>query len=128
MMETEAKQLLEETFNRIQPGESYRKARKSYEKLKIYTDTRCVTTERNLYPMAWEQMKQSGGLTAALISNEKNRMVLVVASGAKQRNPAVVELLFTENSLTVTAWAKEGLIKQRTAQGAVATCLEALHL
>ena len=46
----------------------------------------------------------------------------------KQQNPAILEMLFTEESLTLTAWAKEGLIPQRTAQGAVRSALSALGL
>ena len=45
-----------------------------------------------------------------------------------RQNPAVVELEFDADSVTLTAWAKEGLIPQRTAQGAIKGMLELLGL
>jgi hypothetical protein len=54
------------------------------------------------------------------------RLAALAGSGFKSMNPALLEVTFTESSLTVTAWAKEGLIPQRTAQKAIDAYLQDL--
>ena len=54
--------------------------------------------------------------------------MLLTLSGFGRRNPAVVELVFTDADVTVTAWAKEGLIRQKSAQKAVDAALQELGL
>ena len=41
-------------------------------------------------------------------------------------NPTIVELVLCEGNLCISAWAKEGLIKQRTAQRAIDAFFEVL--
>jgi len=55
----------------------------------------------------------------------------VVGAGTLNLNPALVDLVITENStnecaVTITAAAKEGLIKQQTAAGAIQRVIAAL--
>ena len=57
-----------------------------------------------------------------------SHLLLSTGSGLGRQNPAVVELEFDADSVTLTAWAKEGLIPQRTAQGAIKGMLELLGL
>ena len=84
-----------------------------------------VKAEKALCETAWEKLR---GLCTECVLKERDHMVLLVGSGFQNRNPAAVELCFREDALEISAWAKEGLINQRTAEKAVKACLSALEL
>ena len=94
---------------------------------------RCKTTQEhgvfpcggNLYQDGWETMRTKD-LICMCILDEPDHMILVMASGVMRMNPAVVELFFSEHQTEITAWAKEGLIKQHAARKAVAALCSAL--
>ena len=125
MQEQKAKELLEDAFNQMTPGASMARAQQKYAKLKIHSARRQANCEGNLYQKARAVMKERAGFIAA---EPDQRLVLLTGSGFNQRNPAVVELTFTDTSVTVEAWAKEGFIPQKSAAGAVDAMLEALGL
>ena len=131
----EAKQLLEMAFDaqmRILEetvGGPYRHTRKSsvksYQRNKLTEKFVRVQTGEDLYPTAWERMQS---LRAACILDENDHLILAVGSGIGGMNPAVVELCFHNDRLEIGAWAKEGFIKQHTAEKAIDACLSALKL
>ena len=125
MKEQEARELLEDAFNQMTPGASMARAQQKYAKLKMHTAHRQVNCADNLYQKARSVMT---GKAAFIAAEPARRLVLLTGSGFNQRNPAVVELTFTDSSVTVEAWAKEGFIPQKSAAGAVDAMLEALGL
>ena len=125
MQEQEVKELLEDAFNQMTPGAEMQKAQQKYAKLKILSARRQVNCEGNLYQKARVIMKERAAFIAA---EPDQRLVLLTGSGFNQRNPAVVELTFTDHTVTAEAWAKEGLIPQKSAAGAVDAMLTALGL
>ena len=134
LQEAEAKQLLEEAFaaEMLLLEEHFAVYRgsvggslKSYSKSKLTSLSRRVKTDGNLCSVALEKMQSIVGICTL---NEENSMVWVVASGWMKMNPAVVELSFSDAHMEITAWAKEGIIKQRTAEKAIRICLGAFGL
>lgn len=134
LQEAEAKQLLEEAFEAemllleenfaVYRG-SVGRSLKSYSKSKLTSLSRSVKTDGNLYSAAWEKMQSVVGIC---VLNEENSMVWVFGSGWMKMNPAIVELHFRDTQMEITAWAKEGILKQRTAEKAIQMCLTALKL
>ena len=53
---------------------------------------------------------------------------MMVGSGFGDRNPTVLEVVIVGADVTVTAWAKEGLIPQKSARKAVNAALKALGM
>ena len=86
---------------------------------------RRVSCTGNLYQKAREALTEQ---ETVLEEEPDSRLLLSTGSGLGRQNPAVVELEFDADSVTLTAWAKEGLIPQRTAQGAIKGMLELLGL
>ena len=135
MQETEAKRILEETFEtQLQAAGGAdadprlienNPAVKSYRKCRMAGKSVSVKAEKALWETAEEKLRE---LCTESILKEQDRMVLLVGSGFQNRNPAVVELCFREGALDISAWAKEGLINQSTAKKAVKACLSALGL
>lgn len=135
LQEAEAKQLLEEAFNLefeivgdmmggVHRGMN-KPAMRTYKRLKIWKQSVCLETKENLYAFAWEKLQE---LVAVEVQNEENYIICIVGSGGWNMNPAVVELCFCDTHVEITAWAKEGIIKQRTAEKAIQMCLSALEL
>ena len=125
ILEAQAKQLLEETFARMNPGEAMEPGRKKYAELRVRRAERRVSCTGNLYQKAREALTEQ---ETVLEEEPDSRLLLSTGSGLGRQNPAVVELEFDADSVTLTAWAKEGLIPQRTAQGAIKGMLELLGL
>ena len=125
MQETEIKRLLEETFARLMPGETMEKGRKKYAKLHIQRAEQQVPCEKNLYQKAKETLTEK---IKVLEEKANDRLLLMTGSGLSGNNPTVVELIFTEDTVTLTAWAKEGFIPQRSARKAVETIRAQLGL
>ena len=135
MQETEVRQLLEEAFS-AEIGilgdtfSTHRNSRKgalrSYGKTKVTSERSYGKTYKNLYPTAWGLLTRQ--IRCASVLEEENHLIIVAGSGAMQMNPAVVELRFSGTGVEMTAWAKEGLIKQHTAQKAIQACAKALGL
>ena len=135
MQETEVKQLLEEAFSAEfeilgDAFSAYRNSQKgalkSYGKMKVISERSYAKTDENLYPTAWELLSRQ--IRCASVLEEENHLIIIAGSGAMQMNPAVVELRFSDTGVEMTAWAKEGLIKQHTAQKAIQACGKALGL
>ena len=115
MREPEAKALLEQAFEALFPGFLMSLSRKQYAKLRIEREQ---YTARDTCGYDEALLMLSGcGTVITNVSNQ--RIVLFIESGAAQRNPAVAELEFFDHSITITTWAKEGLIDQKTAQRAL---------
>jgi len=123
MDESKAKELLEEWFNGIYRQDYGKKARATYAKLKVFSDSRTVSTERNLYEQARMVLKARGDFVEA---EQDRKLVLAMVSGRHMTNPTIVELLFEEGQLHISAWAKEGWIPQKSAPKAIELCLEDL--
>ena len=124
MQEAEAGQLLGNIFEQMNPGKEMKAGREKYAKLKVQG------AERRL-PCAGDLSKKTRQVLdkrASFLEEEPGRMLLLMGGGFGQRNLTLVELLFEEKALTLRAWAKEGLIPQRTAQGVVKEVQEALGL
>ena len=104
---------------------THKLAVRSYAKSK--TENVCVSIEttENIYPTAIEKMAHISGVC---VQEEKDHLILLVGSGVWKMNPAVVEMCFYDTYLEVAAWAKEGFIKQHTAEKAIRICLTALGL
>ncbi len=122
---TRAKELLEEKMNSCFPGEYGAKARASYAKLKVFTAGCTVAAEAGCYETARMYLKGKGDLLEA---QPEAYLLAMTGSGRNDQNPTVVELVVEGGELTVTAWAKEGIFRQKSAEKAVAACLEALRL
>lgn len=115
MREPEAKALLEQAFEVLFPGFLMSLSRKQYAKLRIERE-QCTVCDTCGYDEALLMLSGSGTVITKV---PDQRIVLFIESGAAQRNPAVAELEFFDHSITITTWAKEGLIDQKTAQRAL---------
>lgn len=108
----EVKSLLEEKFQELFPGFLMSFARKQYAKLRIERE-QCTVCDTCGYDTALSALNDCGSVIMQIPSQ---RIVLLIAGGAAGGNPSVAELEFFENSVTITTWAKEGMISQKTAQ------------
>ena len=63
--------------------------------------------------------KNFSGLKNTLKEIDFKTLLLLTGSGFRGNNPTVVELQFTAERMVLTAWAKEGLIPQRSARRAI---------
>ena len=125
LQETEIKKLLEDTFDQLFPGEMLAKGRENYAKMRIHRAERKTACGENLYQRARGILTEKD----TVLEDEPGRRLLVMTgSGMDRRNPTLVEMEFEEDSLSLTAWAKEGFIPQRSAPGAVKFMLAALGL
>ena len=124
IQEARARELLEEKANEVYAGEMGRRVRESYAKLKIRTAGGSAAVKAGAYEHAREYWLGRGELLEA---KPEQYLLVMTGSGIKNQNPTVVELTFQSGMLQVTAWAKEGLIPQKSAAKAVADCLEALQ-
>lgn len=117
--------ILEETI-----GGPYRntmsRSVKVYQKHKTMQEYGAFACGSNRYRDGWETIRKKN-LGCVCILDEPNHMILIVASGIMRSNPAVVEVVFSEHQTEITAWAKEGLIKQHTARKAIQAVCSALE-
>ena len=104
---------------------THKLAVRSYAKSKTESACARIETNGNIYPTAIDKMAHISGVC---VQNEKDHLILLVGSGVWKMNPAVVELYFHDTHTEITAWAKEGIIKQHTAEKAIQICLTALDL
>ena len=135
LQEAQAKQLLEEAFDLEfeivgdMMGGVHRGMNKpamfTYKRVKLSKQSACIETQENLYSCAQKKLQD---IVAVQVHNEDNHTIYVVGSGGWNMNPAVVELYFHDTHVEITAWAKEGLIKQHTAEKAIRICLGAFGL
>jgi len=123
LLEEQAKQLLEAKANEIYVGDAGKGARASYARLKVRSaSASAAASEKDCERMA--RYLQSRG---KLLEETEQRLLVMTGSGMKHMNPTVVELMLTDGTLQITAWAKEGMIPQRSAEKAVQDCLKALR-
>ena len=111
----EVKSLLEQGFQALFPGFLMSSARKQYAKLRIERE-QCTVRDTCGYDTALSALNGCGSV---IVQIPQQRIVLLTAGGAAGKNPSVAELVFFEDSVTITTWAKEGLIDQKTAQRAL---------
>lgn len=112
------KKELEEIYDRIFAGDFFLKSREKYRTLRM-TEADC-TMPAGLctYDAA---LKKYGTSKIDVLRRSDAGSLLVIETGAGLggHNPALVEIAFNEDSIAVRAWAKEGLIPQRTVHGAL---------
>ena len=111
----EVKSLLEQAFQALFPGFLMSSARKQYAKLRIERE-QCAVCNTCGYDTALFALSGCGSFITKV---PNRRIVLLLKGGAANRNPSVAELEFFENSITLTTWAKEGMVSQKTAQRAL---------
>ena len=111
----EVKSLLEQEFQALFPGFLMSSARKQYAKLRIERE-QCAVCDTCGYDTALSMLNGCGSV---IVQIPHQRIVLLITGGTAKRNPSVAELEFCENSVTITTWAKEGLVSQKTAQRAL---------
>lgn len=109
---SEVKSLLEQAFQTLFPGFLMSSARKQYSKLRIERE-QCTVCDTCGYDTALSALSDCGSI---IVQIPHQRIVLLIKGGAAKRNPSVAELEFFENSVTLTTWAKEGMVSQKTAQ------------
>ena len=125
MQELEAKKLLEQAFEEAVKDPRMESVRQKYARLKVHHASRRVDTAGNQYYAARQKLEDR---CVMLTEEQERRLVIMTASGFGQRNLTVVELEFAQNAVTVSAWAKEGLISQRSAPKAISATLKLLGL
>ena len=131
MTKQEANQLLEETFAKAfdkafeENPEGAAKVIKNYNKLNITEYREFGKTTGNLRAVAMERLH-----TLPVVMAEQNGEVItmIVGSGFGDRNPTALEVVIQGSDVSVSAWAKEGLIPQKSAKKAVNAALKALGL
>ena len=111
----EVQSLLEQRFQALFPGFLMSSARKRYAKLRIERE-QCTIRDTCGYSAVLSALNGCGSV---VVQVPHNRIVLLTTGGAAGKNPFLAELEFFENSITITVWAKEGMISQRTAQRAL---------
>ena len=125
IQEAQAKELLEAKANEVYAGEMGKKARESYARLKVRSYAKSAAAKAEQFEAARAYLLGRGDL---LESGVGTYLLAMTGSGVKNMNPTVVELAFGGGTLQVTAWAKEGLIPQKSAEKAVKDCLGAAGL
>ena len=123
LLETQAKELLEAKANEIYTGDAGRGARASYAHLKV----RSAVADRAVAPEDWERTTGYLRSRGEVLAETEQSLLVMTGSGMKYMNPTVVELVMTDGSIRITAWAKEGIIPQRSAEKAVRDCLNVLE-
>ena len=122
LLEEQAKELLETKANEIYIGDAGKGARTSYARLKVRSaSASAAATEKDCERVA-RYLQRRG----ELLEETEQRLLIMTGSGMKNMNPTVVELTLEGGTLQITAWAKEGMIPQRSAEKAVKDCLNAL--
>lgn len=114
MTDLEAKAKLEEAVSTM-IGKS---AMWSYRRLKTFRAEAVCAVSPDLQEHVSEILQEKE-LPTLPIEESENRLLLAIVVRNGGTNPALVELLFEGENLHITAWAKEGLIKQGTPQNAV---------
>ena len=125
MQDREVRDLLEETFARLMPGEPMAQGRKKYAQLRLQREEQEVACGENLYGRARSALQEKASL---LEEEPETRLLLLTGSGVRGNSPTVVELQFTAERMVLTAWAKEGLIPQRSARRAIQAIRAALEV
>lgn len=117
MDQEEIKELLAEIISRYAPpGPGAWGAKKGSSKLPMSCVEARVEAGCNAYAAARTALARCG---AILEEGEKNVITGVILAGALDMNPAFIIIRAEENVLHIIAQAKEGLIKQHTAEKAI---------
>ena len=131
MTKQEANQMLEDTFEKAfdkayeENPEGAAKVIKNYKKLKVTEYREYGKTAGNLRAVAMERLH---ALPVVMAEQNGEVITMMVGSGFGDRNPTVLEVVIRGGDVTVSAWAKEGLIPQNSARKAVNAALKALGL
>ena len=125
MQDQEAQKILEDAYFKVAVQVGTPGSARGYGKRKLSSAQRTAATEGNYYQKARELLARAGNIVA---DEPEYQLALYAVKGLGLRNPAVVELMFTDTDVTVTAWAKEGLIPQKSAPKAVDAALAGLGL
>ena len=127
MTKQEAKRMLEEAFAKPfeETPEAAAKIINNYNKLKVTEYQECGKTTGNLRAVAMERLHE----LPVMMAEQKGEVItMMVGSGFGDRNPTVLEVVIQGSDVCVTAWAKEGIIPQKSARKAVNAALKALGL
>ena len=127
MTKQEANQMLEEAFAKAfeENPEAAAKVIANYNKLKITEYQECGKTTGNLRAVAMERLH---ALPVMMAEQKGEVITMMVGSGFGDRNPTVLEVVISGGDVSVSAWAKEGLIPQKSARKAVNAALKALGM
>ena len=125
MQDQEARKILEDTYFEVAVQAGTPCSARGYIRRKLSSEQRTDAAGGNCYQKARELLDKAGNIVA---DEPDCRLALYAVKGFGLRNTAVVELTFTDTEVTVTAWAKEGWISQKTAQKAADAALEKLGL
>ena len=125
MQDQEARKILEDTYFEVAVQAGTPGSARGYIRRRLSSERRTAAAGENYYQKARELLDKAGNIVA---DEPDCRLALYAVQGFGLRNPAVVELTFTDTEVTVTAWAKEGWISQKTAQKAADAALEKLGL
>ena len=127
MTKQEANQMLEETFAKAfeENPEGAAKIINNYNKLKISEYQEFGKTSGNLRAVAMERLH---ALPVMMAEQNGEVITMMVGSGFGDRNPTVLEVVIHGSDVSVSAWAKEGMIPQKSAKKAVNAALKALGL
>lgn len=122
LLEAQAKELLEAKANEIYTGDAGKGARVSYARLKVRSFSASAAASEKDCERVAGYLRNRG----QLLEETEQCLRVMTGSGVKYMNPTVVELVLEGGMLQITAWAKEGMIPQRSAEKAVKDCLKAL--
>lgn len=118
MNQEEINELLAEIISRYAPtGLGARGAKKVASKLPVSSVEAQLETSCNACAAARAALARCG--TVILEKEEKNIIAGVIFAGAMDMNPAFVIIRTEQNILHIIAQAKEGLVKQHTAEKAI---------
>ena len=127
MTHEEANLMLEQAFEAAfaEDPKTAAKVVSKYKRLKISAYHMEGKTSGNLRAVAMERLHELPVMQA-----EQNGEVItmMVGSGFGDRNPTVLEVVIRGADVTLSAWAKEGLIHQSSAKKAVMAAAQALKL
>ncbi|MDD3347464.1 hypothetical protein [Oscillibacter sp.] len=117
----EAAEVLNQCFDGIFSTSTYALARRGYRRMKAQVVSRSFPVKdgspEKFLAAALEALNH---LPVLLLEEPAPACIRVVmGSGAANLNPAVMEIVMTDGMCCVTAWAKEGLIHQKTAEKAI---------
>ena len=127
MTKQEAKQMLEEAFAKPfeETPEAAAQIINNYNKLKVSEYQEFGKTTGNLRAVAMERLH---ALPVMMAEQKGEVITMMVGSGFGDRNPTVLEVVISGGDVSVSAWAKEGIIPQHSAKKAVNAALKALGL
>lgn len=100
-------------------------ARKAAQKLNSASVDEQIVLDGNAYEQVINALERSGSVLE--LQEDEKTAAAVIMAGAAGMNPAIVVIRAEGNTVWIKATAKEGLIKQHTAEKAIKKLKEALN-